>query len=186
MTERSYQYTDQSSEQLLKTELSKAISRYKKSGQTGMDHEILELLEKTREGISQNFRNQNWGNTEETYQNLYQSSNDILSIQLTRTDKELWLKEIQGTVSQAAYALVKRNEFEEAVVTLERGLARLLSEALQRDRADLEPLKTTGHTGLYHRYKDFVECYHEAQLQQNLEDLKEVQAELDKTIEDIR
>ncbi len=186
MTERSYQYTDQSSEQLLKMELSKAISRYKKSGQTGMDHEILELLEKTREGISQNFHRQNWENAEKTYQYIDQSINDILSIQLTRTDKESWLKEIQGTVSQAAYALVKRNEFEGAVVTLERGLARLLSEALQRDRADLEPLKTTGHTGLYHRYQDFVECHHEAQQRQNLEDLKEVQAELDKTIKDIR
>jgi len=151
-----------------------------------MDPKIRELLEKTCERISQNFHRQNWENAEKTYQYIDQSINDILSIQWTRTDKESWLKEIQGTVSQAAYALAKLNKFEEAVVTLERGLARLLSEALQRDRADLEQLKTTDHTDLYDRYRELVDRYHGAQLQQNVDALKTAQVNLDKTIEAIR
>jgi len=67
----------------------------------------------------------------------------LVQTQLTREHQTAFLKESQGLAAHAAYAFAKTNQLEEAIVTLERGLAQLLSEALARDRADLEQLKNT-------------------------------------------
>ncbi|OQX05442.1 MAG: hypothetical protein BWK80_52155 [Desulfobacteraceae bacterium IS3] len=71
-----------------------------------------------------------WKQTGESYEYLYQASRQILQIQGTRNDKEIWLKETQGTAAQAAYAWAKINKLQEAVITAEQGVARLLSESL--------------------------------------------------------
>jgi CHAT domain-containing protein len=54
--------------------------------------------------------------------------------------------------SRAAYAYAKTGELQEAIVTLEQGRARGLSESLSRDRANLDQLSRT-HPNLYSEYK---------------------------------
>ena len=51
-------------------------------------------------------------------------------------------------------ARAKDGREREAVVALERGRARLLAEALEQIRRDLELLPHAGHGGLYRRYRE--------------------------------
>jgi hypothetical protein len=55
--------------------------------------------------------------------------------------------------ADAAYALDKSGNSPEAAGAVERGRAVLLSEALERDRADLQRLLETGHRDLAGRYR---------------------------------
>jgi CHAT domain-containing protein/tetratricopeptide (TPR) repeat protein len=76
--------------------------------------------------------------------------------QVTRLHKETWLRDAQGMSVQAAYALARTCDPAGACAALERGRALLLSETLQRDRADLEQLTKTGRADLHERYEAAV------------------------------
>jgi hypothetical protein len=89
--------------------------------------------------------------------------NTPVQTQLTRQHQTLWLKELQDFAAYTTYALAQQNQLREAVVTLERGLAQLLSEALARNRADLEQLQQIGRHDLYNRYQQAVTEWHDAQ-----------------------
>jgi CHAT domain-containing protein len=108
---------------------------------------------------------------------------------ITSEHQTVFLKDSQGLAAHAAYALAKTQQFPKAVVTLERGLAQFLSEALARDRAELEQLTEMGHGNLYDRYQQAVENWHNAQ-QVKAEEvhthLRAAREELDKTITAIR
>jgi CHAT domain-containing protein len=72
------------------------------------------------------FKGQYWELVEIGYAYINKASDKLLQHQSLRRDKELWLKEIQGLAVLAAYALAKNNKLQDAVMTLEQGLARLL------------------------------------------------------------
>jgi CHAT domain-containing protein len=131
---------------------------------------------------------ENWKSVERAYHYAYPASEKLFQTQLLRHNKEIWLKDTQNLAAQAAYALAKNNKLQEAVIALETGLARLLSEALARDRADLEQLKTIGHADLYDRYKQIVEKWHflTQQPEINQDALRATRDELDATIEAIQ
>jgi hypothetical protein len=74
-----------------------------------------------------------------------------------RESKEAWLAEAQALPANAAYALAKLYRLEEAVETLEAGRARLLAEALEQNRRDLERLAPLGHGDLLARYRAAVD-----------------------------
>ena len=61
----------------------------------------------------------------------------LFHTQLARQHKETWLREAIGLPARAAYALGRAGDLSGAVVALESGRAMLLSETLERDRADL-------------------------------------------------
>ena len=73
-------------------------------------------------------------------------------MQLRRAHKQAWLREAQGLYSLAAFAQARIGNWQSAVVMIEHGRARLLSEVLERDRADLERLQTLGYTDQYQQY----------------------------------
>jgi CHAT domain-containing protein/tetratricopeptide (TPR) repeat protein len=77
----------------------------------------------------------------------------LLATQLLRGQKEAWLRRGQGLPAMAAYALGRMGRTGEAATTLERGLALLLSEALNLHRTDLSRLEDTGHAPLVDRYR---------------------------------
>ena len=81
----------------------------------------------------------------------------LLARQLERAQKEIWLRDLRGISGSAAYALAKLAHYADAAATMERGRARLLFEALQRNRRDLEQLPARGHDELYRRYREIVE-----------------------------
>ncbi len=69
---------------------------------------------------------------------------------------------IQGLPANATYALARLGRLEEAVEALEAGRARLLAEALEANRRDLERLPELSHGDLLSRYRAAAESYRRA------------------------
>jgi len=99
-----------------------------------------------------------WGEAAEAYGSGLATGRQILARQLLRAHKESWLRDLQEMSGSAAYALAKLAHYEDAVAMMERGRARLLAEALERNRRDLEQLPGRGHEDLYRRYREIVEA----------------------------
>jgi integrase/recombinase XerC len=70
--------------------------------------------------------------------------------------KETWLRDAREVSVQAAYAFARTGAAAAASAALERGRALLLSEALQRDRAEVERLADMGRADLQQRYQAAV------------------------------
>jgi CHAT domain-containing protein len=79
----------------------------------------------------------------------------IFRTQLLRGHKEVWLRDAQGLHGYAAYAFARSKQFESAVLAMEQGNGRMLSEALALDRAELETLDAT-HPDLVARYDEIT------------------------------
>ena len=103
------------------------------------------------------FSRRAWEEAIEAYDLGQKASERLVRIQLLRSTKELWLGEAQALAAHAAYALAKNGNLQQAVVALERGRALLLTEVLERDRADLNRLKELGHLDLYENYRRITE-----------------------------
>lgn len=135
-----------------------------------------------------------------------QAMEQLFRGQVTRLHKETWLRDAQGMSVQAAYALARTCDSAGACAALERGRALLLSETLQRDRADLEQLTKTGRADLYERYEAAVSRWNllsrtgdrldlpapvlpgvpGTSLTASAEDLREARQQLDALIAEIR
>lgn len=98
-----------------------------------------------------------WEEAARAYGYAERISERLVQIQVSREGKEIWLSELQGLPGRMAFALAKMGNLSRAVTSLEHGRARLLSEALDRDRADLEHLEEFGYSNLYQRYLAAVE-----------------------------
>ncbi len=145
------------------SDLQQGIAAYKKAAQRGLEVALEEGLISARKWLRWAFRRQAWDEVVEAYDYAFKASTRLVQTQLTRQHQTQWLKESQGLAAHAAYALAQQNKLTDAVVTLERGLAQLLSEALARDRAELEQLKDIGHSDLYDSYQQAINDWHDAQ-----------------------
>ncbi|MCP3896780.1 CHAT domain-containing protein, partial [Moraxella sp.] len=141
-------------------DLSEAIINYQKGAKRGLEVALQEGLRNARNWLRWAFDRKEWQEVIDAYQYAYQAGTQLVQTQLTREHQTAFLKESQGLAAHAAYAFAKTNQLEKAIVTLERGLAQLLSEALARDRADLEQLKARGHSDLTDRYQQAVNDWH--------------------------
>jgi hypothetical protein len=123
----------------------------------------------------------------------------LFRTQLVREHKEAWLQAAIGLPTHAAYALARSGDAKAAAVALERGRALLLSEVLERDRADASRLADLGHAGLVRRYRLAADRLTELERAdrpdepaprmtpaQHVEALREVRAELDAAVAEIR
>jgi CHAT domain-containing protein len=105
----------------------------------------------------------NWGNFEaahgdwkaaaEAYSLGAEAVEHLFRVQLLREDKESWLHDARGLHQHGAYALARAGDASAAVTLLEKGRARLLADALERNRVHLERLPELGYVDLYERYK---------------------------------
>lgn len=94
---------------------------------------------------------QAWSEAVEAYDYATQASELLLRIQLVRENKEMWLRETQGLYARFAFALTRLGDLSRAVAALEQGQARLLSESLKQNSADLQSLRLS-HPELYNSY----------------------------------
>ena len=94
-----------------------------------------------------------WEEAAKAYDYGAQAVERLLAVQMLRAGKENWLRDAQGLSACAAYALAQADKLERAVETLEAGQARLLAEALERHRRDLEQLPSLGHGEILERYQ---------------------------------
>jgi hypothetical protein len=93
-----------------------------------------------------------WAEVAEAYGYGEQATRALFRAQLARADKESWLRDAQGLATDGAYAFVARSALRDAVLALERGRALLLSEALEREWADLTRLEAA-HAALAARFR---------------------------------
>jgi CHAT domain-containing protein len=101
-------------------------------------------------------RRVSWREAAEAYGYAIEAMEAGFRVQVVREDKELWLEDAQGFPALAAYAQGQAGDSEAAVMALERGRALLLSEMLERTRANLDNLTATGHGDLVDRFRTAV------------------------------
>jgi CHAT domain-containing protein/tetratricopeptide (TPR) repeat protein len=94
-----------------------------------------------------------WVEAAEAYGYGWRALWNLFRIQLLRHSKELSLGLAKDIATDRARALVHAERLSEAVITIEHGRALLLTEALERDQADLQRLRQHGRGDLYDRYR---------------------------------
>jgi hypothetical protein len=85
-----------------------------------------------------------WAEAAEALGYRLEAADRLFAVQLSRRYKESWLRWGIGLAAEAAYARAKVGEVPGAVAALEAGRAQLLAEVLDRARAPLERLSSTG------------------------------------------
>jgi hypothetical protein len=138
-------------------DLQRAVWAFETSAQLGQDRALGTSFRSARLWMQWAFTRQAWQEVERPYGYIQHASETLVALQLLRTDKETWLYDTQGLAAHAAYALTCNGKLPEAAVALECGVARLLRDALARDRADLERLTALGYPELSIRYHDTVQ-----------------------------
>ncbi len=170
-------------------DLETAIIAYEKAAKIGLDVSIQDSLSSARSWIKQAFTMQSWEGVEKAYEYIYQVRERLLKNHQLREAKEVWLKEFQGVTVQATYAKVKNNKLEESVVTLERGIARLLSESLGLDQIEL------AHSNAMENYQRYLKKWRQLKQEEfqnelrneNLESaLRETRAEMNDSLDILR
>ncbi len=111
------------------------------------------------------FERESWEEAVEAYRYAFQAVERLFRAQFSRPGKESWIRELRGVPARAAYACWKTGQPERAVEALESGRARLLGEALERSRRDLQNLEALGHGDLLERYRRAAERYQALQEQ---------------------
>lgn len=96
-----------------------------------------------------------WTEAVAAYEQAIQATELLYQASILRSGQEIELVEADNLFRQASFAQAKANDLQAAVVTLERGRARGLSETLERDRADLTQLATLS-PDLYQQYQAAV------------------------------
>lgn len=138
-------------------DLEEAIRCYRRACQLGALNNSQVVLDAARTWGRWAVQRKQWVETAEAYGYGLNTGRQLLGRQLLRVQTESVLRDLQEMSGPAAYALAKLDRFEDAAATVERGRARLLAEALQRDRRELEQLPALGHADLYQRYREVVE-----------------------------
>jgi hypothetical protein len=93
-----------------------------------------------------------WSEAAEAYSAGVEAANRLFRRQIVREHKESWLREAAGLSESAARALVLDGCADEAVLSLERGRALLLSEVLERGSVVLDELEHQGRDELRQRF----------------------------------
>jgi CHAT domain-containing protein/tetratricopeptide (TPR) repeat protein len=173
-------------------DLAATFAAYRQAVEIGLDTQPETCLTTLNNWIRLAFASQEWEQVSEIHGYAEKTIWHLLRIQILREHQESWLRDTQGIAARAAYALARLDKPEQAALALETGLARLLSEALARDRTDLEMLKTRGHHALYQDYRAAVEQFHQqGRVASHAEDetaraaLREAHAALNRAVEAI-
>jgi CHAT domain-containing protein/tetratricopeptide (TPR) repeat protein len=117
------------------------------------------------------FERHRWKEALTSYQQALQAAEVLYQSAIFIESQAAELSETADLHHRAAYAMAKAGDLQSAVLTLEQGRARGLSEALARDRADLEQLQVIA--------PDEYERYHLAAVQlRQLEDQQRTRGSL--------
>jgi hypothetical protein len=98
-------------------------------------------------------RGGDWGEAATAYGYGLEAIDSLFRRQLGRDEKETWLQQAQGLAAEAGFALAMHAQPADAAAAIERGRAFLLSEVLERDRAELAELERAGRRDLADRYR---------------------------------
>lgn len=94
-----------------------------------------------------------WGSACDAARLAIEAKERALAAQFGEGGREHWLRLSADVTASAAYTLARAGRLDEAVDTIEHGRARVLAEALDLDRADLDRLAELGHPELHRRFR---------------------------------
>lgn len=134
-------------------DLEAARSAFEQACVLGLNVAPEEALRSARNGGNWALEREAWMEAAGAFRFGYQAIDRLLGAQFLRSGKEAWLREAQALPGYAAYALAKTGDLRGAVEALEGGRTRLLDEALQQNRRDLERLAELGHGDLLEQYR---------------------------------
>jgi CHAT domain-containing protein/tetratricopeptide (TPR) repeat protein len=134
-------------------DLNSAVNAWRKICQEGHASSQVKVLQAALNWSSAMAKRRDWATVVEACDFGLAAADRLFHLQLAREHKGLWLEEARQLPALAAYALAKLGELQRAAVTLERGRALFLSEALGRDHANLDRLAALGHNDLRERYQ---------------------------------
>jgi CHAT domain-containing protein len=135
-------------------DLDSAVNAWRKICREGPSGSQVKILQAALSWSSAMAKKKNWAMVVEACDFGLAAADRLFHLQLAREHKGLWLEEARPLPVLAAYALAKLGEPQRAAVTLERGRALFLSEALERDHANLDRLATLGRNDLRRRYQE--------------------------------
>jgi CHAT domain-containing protein len=93
---------------------------------------------------------QAWTDAADALSGAMEAADRLHRTQVGRRHREQWLGLAPTLASDTAVAIARAGDPEGALLALERGRARLLADALDRDRAELARLEGTGEAAAYH------------------------------------
>jgi tetratricopeptide (TPR) repeat protein len=139
-------------------DLDERIGRaFKAACASGLDRSLQWALEASRAWGEWAAGRANWPEAASAYGFGIDALSRLFVGQLTRDDKEAWLLQAAGFQAEAAYAAALARRLPDAVAIAERARAMLLSDALERDRADLARIAAGGHGDLAERFRAAAE-----------------------------
>jgi CHAT domain-containing protein len=134
-------------------DLDSAVRTWRRICQEGPTGSQVKILQAALNWSSAMAKRGAWASVAEACDFGLAAADRLFRLQLAREDKGLWLEQARHLPALGAYALAKLGELQRAAVTLERGRAIFLSDALGRDHADLDGLVALGHSYLRKRYQ---------------------------------
>jgi CHAT domain-containing protein len=93
-----------------------------------------------------------WREAAEAFDIGLDAADDLYRRQVGRRDREAWLSLAPGLAADAASAAAVSGLDEQAILALERGRARMLSDALNRDGAEVGDVRAAGQAALADRF----------------------------------
>jgi CHAT domain-containing protein len=133
-----------------------ATEAFRQACEVGLKASVGEALRAGRNWGRLAFEQADWLPAAEALTYAARAAERLFKKQLVRREKEAWLRPAQELPGLTAYALARCGRLPNAVEALEAGRARLLAEAQERDRHDLQQLADIGHADLYARYSAAV------------------------------
>jgi tetratricopeptide (TPR) repeat protein len=135
-------------------DLEAAISAYRNSCALDLATQTEQLLASARAWATWATARRSWSEAAEANGIAVGAARKLFEAQVVRRHKESWLRETRGLHHEAGYAIAMAGDARAAVRSVEDGRAMLLSEALDRERADLQRLTMLGRPDLADRYRE--------------------------------
>lgn len=132
-----------------------ATNMYQRAIAAGLRTSVEIALGASRDWLHWAFARKDWQAVVTAYESAELAQRSLIERQLLRQEKESWLKETQGLAARAAYALVKLGRQEDALLTIEGGLAQLWRSVHELDATALGQLKSI-RPDLAARYLDAI------------------------------
>jgi tetratricopeptide (TPR) repeat protein len=130
-----------------------AANAYRQACQQGLERAPEWCLAAARAWGDWALANEWWTEACIAYDPGVQAISHLVAAQIMRASRETWLVDAEGVLPNAAYAWARAGELKRAVELVEEGRARLLGEALERDRRDLDRLAELGQGRLLSDYR---------------------------------
>ncbi len=148
--------------------LQQAIAHYKQALDIYTPDTFPDNCRRTARNLGNfHFEQQAWAEAASAYSKALEASEILYQSAILLDGKAVELAETNDLPRRAAYALARSGDLQAAVLILEQGRARGLSETLDRDRADLTQLQQLAPT-LYTQYADTTTQLRNLESQQRL------------------